>query len=150
MRTSLLVGFAVSLLVIGAVWSQAAQNQDPEIISKTGVHWHATVEIYAAGKKLAVPESLGVGRSYIGAPGYDARIAMSAVHTHDASGTVHLEFAAGPVRAADLNVEGFGALLNRSHTSLGSPAQVIVNGRQESNPARYIMRDGDQIALHFE
>lgn len=150
MRTSILIGVAVSLLVIGAVWSRAAQNQDPEIISKTGVHWHPTVVIYAAGKKLAVPENLGVGPSYIGAPRYDARMRMSAVHTHDASGTVHLEFAAGPVRAADLNLERFLALLYKSQPSLGSPAQVIVNGRQESNYARYMMRDGDQIELHFE
>src|SRR3989338_7015483 len=86
------------VLILGAagslVWYIVSRPATPEgeIVSQNGLHWHATLAIYAKGVQQDIPADIGIGATHM------------PIHTHDQSGTVHMEFA-GLVRKEDLRSE---------------------------------------------
>lgn len=151
MKTNLIiVGLIVILLFGGIWWSRSLQSSDPSVISMQGIHWHPELAIFVKGERIEIPENVGIGPMHAGMPGYDASMQMAAMHTHDASGVIHLEFMRGPVHQNDVRLGQFFSMWGKDIRSFGSNMRMMVNGAESVEYENYMMRDGDKIELHYE
>lgn len=114
---------------------------DPDIVSRSGLHVHPTLAIYVKGVKQEIPADLGVGPQYAGAPGYDLRMKMTAIHTHDDVPIIHLEFTGGPVRKEDVALGQFFKIWGKDMRSFGTNIHMTVNGKDNTEYENYIMQD---------
>lgn len=105
----------------------------------TALHIHAHLDVFVRGRRVAVPAGIGIGPNFI-----------SPLHTHDASGVVHVE--SPDVRTFTLG-EVFGVwgvrltprCLGRYCASGGDRLRVYVGGRERSGDPRLL-----QLAPHSE
>lgn len=109
-------------------------------------HIHAHLAVYVAGQQVPVPADVGISA----ADGLE-----SPMHTHDTTGTVHIE-AAQPSAAftlgAFLDLWGVPLTTNQLggyHDSGPSTVQAYVNGQPVTDPARYALRPHDDIVLGY-
>src|SRR3989344_5085247 len=138
MKTILVFGGVAIALVVGGVWlTSALQESDPDVISRNGLHWHPTLEIYVRGEKLEIPQNIGIGGVH------------EPVHTHDDLPILHLEFS-GIVRAEDIMLGKFFENWGTDILSFGKSMRMTVNGVDNTEYERYIMKDKDKIELHYD
>lgn len=81
---------------------------------------------------------------WMGMPG------MSPLHTHDTSGTIHIESAVGREYTLQELLDVWGVSISQSEV-IGHPvdpshrAYIIVDGTEKSVTERIVLRDGQQI-----
>lgn len=119
----------------GVVWLTKSTLQD-QIISRNGLHWHAELVIYIKGEKQEIPANIGIGA------------VEQPIHTHDASGVIHMEFG-GLVHKDDLKFGQFFKIWGKQFDSRGK-VKMIVNGEQNQEFENYQMHDGDNIEIRYE
>lgn len=143
-------GIAILLLVGGVWWSNSIQSSDPDTISTRGVHWHPQIEIYVQGEKQEIPANIGIGMQYASTPTFDQNMRMTAMHTHEPDGTIHLEFPARVTRE-DTKLKNFFAIWGKDMMSdFGTLTKMTVNGEENAELGEYEMKDGDKIELQYE
>jgi hypothetical protein len=130
------------IVVIGGlfVWSAAAQNSDPNIVSQRGFHWHPTLTIYVKGEKQEIPANIGIGAQH------------QPMHTHpeDATaGVIHLEFA-GAAKRGDLMLGQFFKNWGKDMRSFGTNMKMTVNGKENTEYENYVIQEKDKIELRYE
>lgn len=103
------------------------------------------VHVYVDGAPVAVPANIGISAA--------ARL-ESPLHTHDATGLVHIEadqphdfrladfFAVWGVAFSGNQIGGFRNAGDRV-------LQAFANGQRIADPAMYVIRAGDNIAVGF-
>jgi hypothetical protein len=135
---------ALTVIIIGGsigafVWYLATRPPIPEgeILSRSGLHWHPELAIFAKGEKQEIPANLGIGAVH------------NPMHTHDSSGVIHLEFQ-GVVRKDDLKLGRFFELWCKDFMEFGSSVRMTVNGEENAEYADYILRDKDKIELQYK
>ncbi|ORB49318.1 hypothetical protein BST43_23640 [Mycobacteroides saopaulense] len=109
-------------------------------------HIHAHLDVQVDGQPVPVPANIGVDVH---------RGTMSALHTHDATGVIHIE---SPVRRqfslgelftewqVSLAADHIGGL----HAGAGKQLRVLLNGvPQTGNPAAITLAAHDQIAIIY-
>ncbi len=112
----------------------------------TVLHIHAHLDVLVDGQPVPVPANIGVdGR----------RGTMSALHTHDRSGIIHIEssvtrqFSLGELFTeweVSLGADHIGGL----RAGAGKQLRVVVNGvPRAGNPAAIILAAHDQIAIVY-
>jgi hypothetical protein len=136
-KTLVFGGAVVVLLIVGALWSRQLQTRDPSILSRSGLHWHPTLQIYVRGERVDIPKNIGLGSRH------------KPVHTHDDLPIIHLEFS-GIVREKDAMLGRFFESWDRDMRSLGKNVRMTVNGVDNTEYEQYIMRDKDVIELHYD
>lgn len=103
-------------------------------------HYHAHLDIYADGKKVSVPQLIGINPG----AGY-----LTELHTHDATGVVHIESQQQGDYTLGQFIAEWGVYLNSR--CLGAHCNGLkwyVNGeRQTGNPAGLVFRPHQEIAL---
>jgi len=108
-------------------------------------HIHANMEVYTDGKKQTVPSQIGIDQTHQ---------LLASLHTHDTSGTVHMEAVQPyPFKLGQFfNVWG----VKFTQTQLGDYVagkglvlQVWVNGKQVKNFVTYVMKPHDRIVVGF-
>ncbi len=145
--------WAVVVLLVGGgigwlVWSAATQPPLPagDVISQNGIHWHPQLTITIQGKDQVIPTNIGLSG------------AEQPIHTHDATGTLHLEFQ-GQVTKDDIRLGHFFKIWSKTFTSQcifdscnGSQGQMkmTVNGKPNAEFDQYIMRDKDRMEIQYE
>lgn len=151
MKNILIIGSIAILLLVGGVWwSNSLQSSDPETISTRGVHWHPQIEIYVQGEKQEIPANIGIGMQYASTPTFDQNMRMTAMHTHEPDGTIHLEFPARVTRE-DTKLKNFFAIWGKDMMKdFGTLAKMTVNGEENAELGEYEMKDGDKIELRYE
>jgi len=113
------------------------------------VHYHAHVDIIANGRKVTVPAGIGFvieqGRA----------TALAVLHTHDASGIIHIESATNEPYSLGQVFTEWGVLLNADQVG-GLKAdgthrlQAYVNGRRlQGDPATIQLKPHLEIALWY-
>lgn len=129
----------VTLLIGGFIWYMATRQPTPEgeIISRNGLHWHADLAIYVKGEKQEIPANIGIGAVH------------QPIHTHDEADVIHLEFQ-GQVRKTDITLGQFFKNWDKDIRSFGTNMRMTVNGKENIEYENYIMRDKDEIELHYE
>lgn len=130
------IGFAI--IVLGLLgWSAFARTNDPTIVSTHGLHWHSTLTIEVGTTTVPIPSGIGLGGSEM------------AIHTHDSTGQIHMEFA-GVVHESDLELHHLFDEWGRPMDSFGSKMTMTVNGATSTAYGSYVMHDGDTIVLRYE
>lgn len=119
---------------------------DPLTAEGQAVHIHQHLDIYVAGKKVAVPAQIGIaaGGGFI-----------SDLHTHDATGIMHVEsptvtsFSLGQffaVWGVRLDASCIGSLCTQS----GKRLTVWVDGRPvTADPTRIVLKEHQVIVLAY-
>jgi hypothetical protein len=117
-----------------------------DVVARAGLHWHPEISIVLKGQRQEIPANVGIGAVH------------NPLHTHDSSGVIHLEFE-GLVTIDDLRLGQFFQVWNKPFSSTcildkcnDSTGQVtmMVNGQQNTEFERYIMRDKDTIEIRYE
>jgi len=100
----------------------------------TRLHIHAHLDVFVSGRRVVVPAGIGIDR--------DLRF-IAPLHTHDATGIVHVE--SPTVRTFTL-AEFLGVWGVRFR---GRPLRVFANGRRVTSPERLVLRAHEEIVLAF-
>ncbi len=106
-------------------------------------HVHAHLDIFVDGKSEPVPAEIGFDlRAQLGSP----------VHTHDASGVIHVESPAPGVFTLGQFFTEWGVFLNQGcvggYCSPQTPVQVYVDGRPFSgDPSTIELTEQEEIAV---
>lgn len=115
------------------------ENNQSEIISRNGLHWHTELVIYVKNKKIEIPANVGLTTVH------------NPIHTHTedaSSGVIHLEFP-GLVRINDTKISEFFKVWNKDINSFGSNIKMTVNGIESTEFGDYLMKDGDKVELIY-
>ena len=143
------VGAAIVLAASAVYWMASPPAvRDPNVISTNGIHWHPKIELYVNGVRQEVPANVGIRPAYAQVPNFDRGMGMTEMHTHDASGTVHMEIA-GTVTREKITLGTFFKTWGKTFDDFGSKLIMKVNGTDNSEGKAYEMQDGDQIILSF-
>lgn len=134
------------IYIIGAIlffggmiwWSKSLQENDPNVVSRTGIHWHSNLSILVNGEEQEVSPNIGITGGI-----------MMPMHTHESGGEIHLE-KGGIVRKKDLTLSQFFKIWGRDMNSFGSNVRMTVNGVENTELGDYAMRDGDKVELRYE
>jgi hypothetical protein len=111
----------------------------------TALHIHAHLEVFVAGKRVVVPAGIGIDP--------EGRF-ISPIHTHDASGVIHVE--SPTVRAFTLDeffgvwgVRFGGGCLGGYCTADGRALRVYSDGRPVADPGRLPLAEHEEIVVAF-
>lgn len=137
MRNTFLVAVAAAVLLVGgSLWTREIQAR-PGVVSMNGLHWHPQLEIFVRGEKIEIPQNIGLGAVH------------RPVHTHEDPPIIHLEFSS-IVREEDIMLGAFFESWGRDMRSFGENMRMTVNGVDNTEYEGYIMKDKDQITLHYD
>jgi hypothetical protein len=112
---------------------------------KEKFHIHALLHVYVNGLLSPVPADVGIDR---------AKGVESSLHTHDATGIIHMEaprpyrytlgdfFSVWGVKLGPAQVGGLKGLG-------GDHLHFYVNGKPLSNPAAYVLHNGDSVVIGY-
>ncbi|MBI1755300.1 hypothetical protein HYR65_03375 [Candidatus Azambacteria bacterium] len=143
---------AFALVIAGGIaglwWyaSHAPRTAEEDIISKNGIHWHPHLAIFIEGKEQEIPTNIGIG------------VTHNPIHTHDASGEIHLEFS-GLVKKDDIKLGNFFDVWGKQFSSLcvldscakdNKTVKMLVNGKENAEFGNYVMQDKDKIEIRYE
>ena len=150
-----LIGIAIFIVAM-FVWSNVASrnesasrtNREVALLCTsdmaTQFHIHPVLKIFINGKEHVIPANIGIQ------PG-----CMNSLHTHDASGTLHVE---APEKR-DFTLADFFAVWNQPFTpdqildykvDATHQIRVTVNGAQVDTYENTILRDKDQVIVSYE
>lgn len=105
------------------------------------VHYHAQLSIVIDGSAYAIPANIGISGSCI-----------HPVHTHDTSGTVHLDYPKKyPFTVADF-FSTWGVVFSKDqlasmHAYDGYTLTMLVNGKSVSQFEKYVFQNKDRIEI---
>lgn len=145
----IIIIIVIALAVIGLgviLFLQDAKKPrvtDEDIVSKNGLHWHPTVAIYIRGQKQDIPPNLGLA------------LGMASVHTHDSSGTIHVE-KGGRVTKDDIRLAALFKTWGKQFNSsclldeCGGKVTLLVNDKENTEFENYVMQDKDKIEIRYE
>lgn len=147
LKAAVLIVIASASLA-GLIWYAASRPKTPDsdILARQGLHWHPELTIFLKGQQQEIPANVGIGTVH------------NPIHTHDASGVIHLEFE-GLVTIDDLRLGQFFQAWNKPLSSTcildkcndpDGQVTMTVNGQPSTEFDRYVMRDKDTIAIRFE
>ena len=133
------VGGGVILVGLLLSWQSIfpPQNASASIVARTGLHWHPQIEMYVRGEKYEIPANMGLAGVH------------KPIHTHEDLPLIHLEFS-GLVEEQDIMLGEFFKNWGRDMRSFGENVRMTVNGVENTDLERYIMRDGDQIRIDYD
>lgn len=146
----------VFILIIGAImfFAGAKQGNTPKndqekinsdkVVSSNGMHWHSDLTITILGEKQEIPINVGLEGAH------------KPFHTHE-DRRIHMEFN-GVVKESDIVLGQFfknwGKTFNKDcvfDKCNGTEGQVrmMVNGKENSEFEKYVMKDNDKIEIFF-
>lgn len=146
----IIILIAVAVIGLGAILfiqdSKRPSIKEEDIVANNGVHWHPQVSVFIRGQKQELPPNLGLV------------LGMAAIHTHDSSGTIHVE-PSGRVTKNDIRLgrlfEVWGKRFNSTcvfDECANEPGHVkiTVNGKDNTEYENYLMQDKDIIEIKYE
>lgn len=112
---------------------------------KSTVHFHPQLKVFVDGKPVPVPADIGID------PREDS-MQMAGLHSHDASGTIHVEGVPGATLGQFFTVWGvpFSARQIGPHRALGAKSvRMWVNGRPSKAFGALKLADRQHIVISF-
>lgn len=138
------------LVLIGIGWmimrSPEMPDEEDPLISGSGIHWHADLDIVINGEPVTIPANIGLTSGH------------ADTHTHKVNDQIHLEMNR-PVRLSDTQLGLFFDVWGEEFSSEcvmdvcnedGKSVRMYVNGEENFEFAAYHMKDGDQIEIRYE
>jgi hypothetical protein len=114
-------------------------------LSDTAFHIHAWLHVYVDGKRVPVPPNIGLD---------EVTGTFSPLHTHDASGVIHMEgdeaypFTLGQVFAI-WGVRFSNGQLGSLEAGHGKTLQVYFNGKRVNDPVDEVMHEHTNISVGY-
>lgn len=147
----IVIGDIITILfVVGAIFlltkGENVNVPEDQIVSKRGIHWHPTLTILVKGQKQEITPNIGIGGVH------------QPIHTHDNSGTLHLEVK-GLVTKDEIKLAKFFQIWGKQFNSncifdkCNGPdgtVKMLVNGQENKEFENYQMKDGDRIEIKYE
>lgn len=99
-------------------------------------HFHPTLEIYVAGEKIPVRANIGISDT-----------CMAEMHTHDASGEIHVE-SLEPGKT--FTIADFFSVLDEALYIDGYTLTATVNGEVVEEIENYLLKDHDAVVLSYD
>ena len=139
--------FTIAILLIvllgGSVWwSKSMQSDKPYDVTSTcvshgglGMHIHPTLKIIVNGEEQPIPANIGIPNA----------ACMRPVHTHDATGMIHIE----SVEIRDFPLKDFFSVWGKDFRDFGTEVSMTINGVENTDFENYIIRDKDEIVLTY-
>ena len=137
----------------------ASSADDPDPLSKEcvgdhsglGRHDHSNLEIYINGDQRAIPTNLGINTDVCNQEGGS----MHTVHTHDASGKLHIETAANVDMPLGVFFDIWGVHFNETgifdyRVSNTHELIMTVDGVVNNDFDNYLLVDGKEIVIIFQ
>lgn len=131
------------VIVIGGVFLFSKQSSKTvlkdQVVAENGLHWHPKLSIFIKGKKQEIPENIGLGAVH------------GKIHTHteDAKdGVIHMEMS-GLVLKEDTKLGKFFLAWGKDFNFGGQP-KMTVNGKENMDLNKYLMKNGDNIEIRYE
>lgn len=119
---------------------------NPPMDSMGMMHFHQSLTLVVDGKQETVPAQIGIDPTMWHEHSLDSygMTGMAPLHTHDTSGTIHVESYVNRYYT-------FGEFLDiwGLDTSGYKQVTMTVNGQPVSDYKNYILKDGDKIILSF-
>ena len=155
------LALATCILFLLMLQTTPELNAQESNVNKTSnkiiMHIHANLSVTVNGKSLIVPNGIGINSSLWKDHSLDrfgteqnANIfglitpAMSPLHTHDSSGTIHVE-------SIEYRNYTLGQFLNIWGIPLqGSKINLLTDGNSTENYNNYILKDGEKMILKIE
>lgn len=112
--------------------------------ANVGMHVHSDLKIVINGQEEKIPANIGVTPA-----------CMKSIHTHDASGKIHMEFK----RPRDVKLGDFFQIWGKNFNSSSifeynndgdKKVRLFVNDSENFDFESYIVKDGDKIEIKFE
>lgn len=143
----LVVVLVVGLVGAGGWWLSTRPGvSNEEIISRKGLHWHPELTIIIKGEKQEISANIGIGAAH------------QPIHTHDVTGTLHLEIQ-GLVTKDDIKIGRFFKIWGKQFSSScildfcnseEEKVKMFVNGQGNGEFENYLMKDKDKIEIRYE
>lgn len=141
----------ITLLVVGGLGlllRSGSSDTEAKIISRNGLHWHATLKILIDGEAVQIPANIGLG------------VVHNPIHTHEDDGVIHLEFQ-GLVTDKNLALGKLFDIWNEKFDSqcildkcvgpeIGKTLTMTVKGEPNTEFENYIIKDGDEVVIKYE
>jgi len=102
----------------------------------TTYHIHPRLTIFVDDKRFAVPSEIGIEEGRC----------MHPIHTHDASGKIHVE----SPKAANFTLGDFFLVWDKKFDALGTLDKMTVNGADSTEGENLILKDDDEIVLNYK
>ena len=150
-RTPVVIGVVLALVLLAlfmipkftdptrgfaSAWAEAGVGCLAGGHSRTAQHFHPKLAIGVDGLQESIPANVGV-----------LRTCMAEVHTHDASGTLHVE-----AIAADkiTHLKDFFTVWGKTISRDGYSLVMTVDGKPNFELGELILKDGQQIVLEYK
>jgi sulfur carrier protein ThiS len=147
-KNILKIGIPVAALVtvLGIVFGIQVSEQGP-MVMKMLMHVHPQLSVKVNGQPIIVPENVGIDKSLWKDHSLDkyGMQGMSPLHTHDSSGTIHVESSI----ERDYTLGEFLDVWDGLDTANDKTVKVIVNGQLLSDWRNHILEDKEQITLEI-
>ena len=106
--------------------------------SDAAFHIHARLDIYVDGRRVPVPALIGID---------PAGGLLAPLHTHDASGIVHVEADRPFPFTLGEFFDVWGVRFSDRRLGAYASPQVYVDGRHSADPVRHVLRAHDRIVI---
>jgi hypothetical protein len=122
-----------------AYWKNTTIACLPQGHTNLAFHFHPTISLIVDGEEEFVPENIGT-----------ASECMAEVHTHDASGVVHVE-GVEQSRKDSFTLTDFFSVWGQSFEREGYTAEILVNGAPSPghDPSALMLRDNMAIEVRY-
>ncbi len=137
---------ATAVIVLGVVLGMQASGQGT-MGTKMLMHIHPQISVSVSGQSSIVPENVGIDKTLWKDHSLDkyGMQGMSPLHTHDSSGTIHVESSV----ERDYTLREFLDVWGGLDTSNGKTVKAIVNGQPLPDWRNHILEDKEQINLEI-
>ncbi len=145
------VVFILILIIMGIVKNNPLREKTTREVAMscttdmaTQFHIHAKLRIVISGVEQTIPANVGIDAG-----------CMKPLHTHDASGTIHIE---SPVKR-DFTLGDFFAIWGKPFSrdiildakiDLAHHIRMTVNGKDSDEYENLVARDDDEIVISYE
>lgn len=140
------IPIAASAIVLGIVFGIQASEQGT-MGTKMVMHIHPQLSVKVDGNPIIVPEKIGIDKTLWKDHSLDkyGMQGMSPLHTHDGTGTIHVESSVN----RDYTLGEFLDVWSGLDIGSGKILKVTVNGQPISDWRNHILKDKEQISLEI-
>ena len=140
---------AIVLVAIGAVIAAAPPAAVP---INNALSQHVSLQLYINGSKVVIPAHIGINRTLWidhGLDGFAINKTQAAIHTHNLTGSVHVQLKTWhPCTLGDF-FSIWGATFDSAHLlSFTGTVGVTVNGKPNGEFSSLILQEGQTIVIH--
>ncbi|MBI2079457.1 hypothetical protein HYT84_01725 [Candidatus Micrarchaeota archaeon] len=157
-RIILYVIVAIGLIFIGY---QLFFNKTsaPVNVPDGALHWHPQLKIIIKGEEQPIPTGIGVSLGNVIDTNLGMDFGMSPTHTHDDTGTIHLENKNPKAKPETLTLGYFFKVWGKTFSQncifefCNGPdgnVSMTVNGKDNTDFGNYFMKDNDKIVIKYE